>query len=214
MKNYAQRYFWFTLGILINSFGIALITRASLGTPPISSVPFVLSLRFSPTFGQVTFVFNLLFILEQILLLRQQFHPIQFLQLVVNLVFSACIDLGMYLLDWFTPESLIAKLLSLSAGCAVLAAGICIEVAPNVLMVPGEGMVKAISTAFHLEFGSVKVAFDTSLMILALLLSLFFFHELQGIGAGTVLSALLVGRFISLWNKTLPFIPHIRSLPE
>ena len=46
-----KRYIVFTIGVLINSFGISFITKASLGTSPISSVPYVLSLRFEPTLG-------------------------------------------------------------------------------------------------------------------------------------------------------------------
>lgn len=49
----------FTAGLLVNSFGVALITKAALGTSPISSIPYVLDLRFAPTFGQFTFVLNL-----------------------------------------------------------------------------------------------------------------------------------------------------------
>lgn len=45
-KRIALRYLFFTLGLLINSFGIAFITKSSLGTSQISSLPYVLSLRF------------------------------------------------------------------------------------------------------------------------------------------------------------------------
>ena len=40
------RYLIFTLGVLVNSFGIALITKGALGTSPISSLPYVLSLNY------------------------------------------------------------------------------------------------------------------------------------------------------------------------
>ena len=59
--------------------------------------------------------------------------------------------------------------------------GICIEVAPDILMA------------------------------IALILSLLFFHRLNGIGIGTVISAVLVGLFVSLFHKTLPFIKTIES---
>ena len=212
MKNIIYRYFWFTLGILINSFGIALITKAAMGTSPISSVPYVLSFRFPLTFGQITFIMNTCFIIGQIILLRRDFHPVQFLQIIVNLIFSACIDLGMFLLSWFTPQTLAAELFSLITGCAVLAVGISIEVAPAVLMVPGEGIVNAISRTFGWNFGSVKVAFDVTLMGTAVLLSFLFFHRLQGLGAGTIIAALIVGRFVSIVNKRLPLISYIRNL--
>ena len=62
MKTYLQRYFWFVIGIIINSFGVALITKAGLGTSPISSVSYVLSLQFPFTLGQFTFIVNMIFI--------------------------------------------------------------------------------------------------------------------------------------------------------
>ena len=36
VTRYGKRYFWFAAGILINAFGVAAVTRAELGTPPIA----------------------------------------------------------------------------------------------------------------------------------------------------------------------------------
>ena len=69
-----KRYLVFIIGVLINSFGISFITKASLGTSPISSVPYVFSLRFAPTLGEFSFVLNSAFILLQLLLLRRDFQ--------------------------------------------------------------------------------------------------------------------------------------------
>lgn len=212
MRNWVYRYLWFTIGVIINAFGVAVITKAALGTSPISSVPYVLSLRFVPTLGQFTFVVNLLFIAAQVVLRGRKFPPIQFLQVVVNLVFSAFIDVGMKLLWWFEPASLPVKLAALVLGCAVLGCGISIEVAPDALLVPGEGVVGAIADRTGIRFGSVKVAFDVTLVAIALGLSLWFFHGINGLGLGTVVSALLVGRFVNLCNAHLPLVARIRLL--
>lgn len=212
MRNWVYRYFWFTIGVIINAFGVAVITKAALGTSPISSVPYVLSLRFVPTLGQFTFVVNLLFIAAQVVLRGRKFPPIQFLQVVVNLVFSAFIDVGMKLLWWFEPDALPVKLVALVLGCAVLGCGISIEVAPDALLVPGEGVVGAIADRTGIRFGSVKVAFDVTLVAIALGLSLWFFHGINGLGLGTVVSALLVGRFVNLCNAHLPLVARIRLL--
>ena len=40
--DFIKKWFYFIVGVLINSFGIALITKGALGTSPISSVPYVL----------------------------------------------------------------------------------------------------------------------------------------------------------------------------
>ncbi|WP_455611379.1 DUF6198 family protein, partial [Cloacibacillus porcorum] len=114
-----KRYLVFILGVLINSFGISFITKASLGTSPITSVPYVFSLRFTPTLGECSFVLNMLFIFLQLLLLRRDFQKIQLLQIAVNFVFSWFIDVSMLLLASFAPVSYAAKLVSLAAGCAI-----------------------------------------------------------------------------------------------
>lgn len=113
MKKLIFRYIWFILGILINSFGIVFITKASLGTSPISSVPYVLSFRFPLSFGAFTFLLNMLFILGEVILLRRQFRPYQYLQIVVNMIFSSFIDISMTLLESFTPTHFASQILSL-----------------------------------------------------------------------------------------------------
>lgn len=212
MRKLVYRYMWFTIGVIINAFGVALITKAALGTSPISSVPYVLSLRFAPSLGAFTFVFNLLFIAAQVVLRGRKFPPIQFLQLVVNLLFSVFIDIGMRALWWFEPSALPVKLVALVLGCAVLGCGISIEVAPDALLVPGEGVVGAITDRTGKRFGSVKILFDVTLVAIALALSVWFFRGINGLGVGTVVSALIVGRFVNLFNAHLPLIARIRML--
>lgn len=212
MRKLVYRYLWFTIGVIINAFGVALITKAALGTSPISSVPYVLSLRFAPSLGAFTFVMNLLFIAAQVVLRGRKFPPIQFLQIVVNLVFSVFIDIGMKVLWWFEPTTLPIKIVALVLGCAVLGFGISVEVAPDALLVPGEGVVGAITDRTGKRFGSIKIMFDVTLVIIALILSFIFFHGVNGLGIGTVVSALIVGRFVNLYNAHLPLIPRIRML--
>ena len=71
MSTLIKRYFFFILGLIINSFGVAFITKSALGTSQISSIPYVLSLKFTNLcFVQTTFIFNMLFILIQLLILK------------------------------------------------------------------------------------------------------------------------------------------------
>lgn len=208
----ALRYLFFAIGISINSFGIAVITKASLGTSPISSPSYVLDLAFPPTLGEFSFLVNMLFILIQVILLRRDFQPIQFLQIAVNVLFSALIDVGMAVLSPYTPEGLPLCLATLLVGCAILALGMAVEVAPNVVLVPGEGVVRAISAVTERPFGSCKVVFDITLVAIAVTLSLILFGSIRGLGIGTVISALLVGRLVNLFNRRLPFLAKIAAL--
>lgn len=208
----ALRYLCFVAGLLVNSFGVALITKATLGTSPISSIPYVLDLRFSPTFGEFTFVLNMVYILAQVALLRRDFQPVQILQVVANVIFSAFIDVSMGLLAWLNPDGVLACAGSLALGCAILALGIAVEVAPNVIVVPGEGVVRAISSTLGRPFGTCKLCFDASLVVIACALSFAFFGGLNGLGVGTVISALAVGPIVNLVNAHVPLVAAIRGL--
>lgn len=215
MSRQIERLVWFSAGILINSFGIVLITKGALGTSQISSIPYVLSLQLpSISFGMFSFIMNMVYIVLQALLLRRQFKPIQLLQIVVNVVFSASIDVFMAMLSFYAPQQLFTRVLSAVAGCIVLAFGISVEVAPDLIMVPGEGIVAAISKVSGRRFGSVKVVFDVTLILIAALLSWLFFGNIVGVGIGTLLSAVSVGQFVNLINRHVPLLQHIRALAK
>lgn len=133
MSRQIERLVWFSAGILINSFGIVLITKGALGTSQISSIPYVLSLQLpSISFGMFSFIMNMVYIVLQALLLRRQFKPIQLLQIVVNVVFSASIDVFMAMLSFYAPQQLFTRVLSAVAGCTRCSlSGISVEVAPD-----------------------------------------------------------------------------------
>ena len=65
-----RRILVFAMGLLVISLSIGFITKASLGTPPISSIPYSLSLIFpSLTLGNFTFILSLLLVLLQLVIL-------------------------------------------------------------------------------------------------------------------------------------------------
>ena len=80
-----KRYLIFFVGLFINSLGVALITKANLGTSPISSIPYVLSLDFSLTLGQFTIIFSVFLILLQIIILRKNFRLEDLLQIPMSI---------------------------------------------------------------------------------------------------------------------------------
>lgn len=198
-----KRYLIFLVGLYINSFGVSFITKAALGTSPISSIPYVLSLGFRPTLGQFTILFSLLLIFLQILILGKKFKPIDLLQIPVSILFGYFIDWSMLLLQGVEPELYFHKILYLLVGCVILGFGVFIEVAANVSMLPGEAFVRAVTIRFHTDFGTTKVCFDASMAIIAALISLPLFHSINGVREGTIVAALLVGLIAKGFGKLL-----------
>ena len=156
-----KRYIIFFIGLYINSLGVALITKASLGTSPISSIPYVLSLNFPFTLGNFTIFFSLFLIFLQLLILRKNFKLEHFLQIPISVLFGYFIDWSMILLGFVNPHLYLMKLIYLLIGCLILGFGVYTEVLANVAMLPGESFVRAIVMTWHTEFGVTKICFDS-----------------------------------------------------
>lgn len=202
-----MRYGIFLIGLFINSLGVSLITKANLGTSPISSIPYVLSLEFPWSMGVFTILFNVLLVILQLILLQKKFKPEYWLQIPVAVLFGWFIDLTMMLLGWMNPQGYLLEVVSLLIGCAVLGFGVYLEVLADVVMLPGESFVRAIVATWHTDFGITKICFDASMTVIAGVLSLIFFHGLQGVREGTIVAALLVGFLARLLGRWLSFLP-------
>ena len=129
MKNYTvRRFLLFAIALFINALGIAFITKALLGTSPITSVTYVLSMFTPLTMGQWTIALNLLFVaLEWPLMSRQERREdwkMYTLQIPIALCFGTFIDISMNMLAWVNPELYVGQIFYLLVGCVILAAGV------------------------------------------------------------------------------------------
>lgn len=205
----AKRYLVFLFGLFISSFGVSLITKANLGTSPISAIPYVLSLNFPFTLGQFTIAFSLFLILLQLLILGRNFKAEHLLQIPISVAFGYFIDLTMVMLGFVAPGSYPVKLVALLIGCVILAFGVYLEVVADVAMLPGESFVRAVTQTWKTDFGTTKVCFDVSMTMIAAVISLVLPHTLYGVREGTVIAALLVGFIARLFGRLLPFVPDL-----
>ena len=106
-KERLKRYIILTAGLLVNSLGVSLITKAELGTSPISSIPYVLSLNLPFSLGAFTVIFSLFLILLQLVILKKNFKLEHVLQIPVSVAFGIFIDIFMNILGYVQPNLLI-----------------------------------------------------------------------------------------------------------
>lgn len=184
--------------------GISLVTLAHLGTTPITSPPYVFSLFVPISFGMLTMLVNFLFVLIEIMLLGRDFPKIQYLQLFVGPILGAAIDFWSYLLIFIVQPYYYMQLAMVLIGCAVIAFSTILQLKAQVVNNPAEGIVKAIAFKTSIEFSKMKLYFDSSLVCLAAVISLIAFGSIQGIREGTVISALIIGPLIRIFQKQKP----------
>ncbi|MDO4289143.1 MAG: cytidylate kinase family protein [Eubacterium sp.] len=204
-----KRYLIFLVGLFVSSLGVSLITKANLGTSPISSIPYVLSLNFPLTLGNFTILFSVFLILLQLGILRKNFKAEHLLQVPISILFGYFIDMTMAFLFFVHPQSYLLKVVYLLIGCLILAIGVYAEVLANVAMLPGESFVRAIVETWHRDFGTTKVVFDVSMTVTAAVLSFIFVHRLEGVREGTIVAALLVGFLARILGHRLAFLERL-----
>ena len=193
-----KRYLVLCLGLTIMAFGVAFSIKAGLGTSPISSVPYVVSL-FSPlTVGTATICMHCVFILLQILLLRRQL-----MQLPVALLFGYLTDFAVWCIKGISCSSYLDQWALCAIGILLVGIGVSLEVTAGVVVLAGEGFVLAVCRVFPIKFGNMKIAFDVSLVIIGCILSFIFLHGLYGVREGTIAAAILVGTAARQINKLL-----------
>lgn len=215
-KNYTnkflmRRYLLFCISLFVNALGIAFITRAELGTSPITSVTYVLSMFTPFTIGEWTIMLNILFVvLEPFMMTRRDLKDdlrMFLLQIPISFCFGIFIDICMHhILFWLNPSTYPAMISALLVGCVILAVGIALEVKANAAMMAGEYFVKVITKRFHGEFGYIKLGFDVTLVAIACTLSLIFMSGIYGVREGTVIAALIVGPIVHFVSPYYRFL--------
>ena len=202
-KETAKRYLLFVISLFISALGVAFTKHGELGVSPISSVANVMSIKLDFfSLGIWLIIWNCVLILGQILILRKKFKPIQLLQIPLSFLFGYFTDFGLWLVGFIPAENYIICLVMVIIGIVILGFGVSLSVSANVIMNSGEAFVKAISDTANKNFGNVKIAFDVSCVVLALILSLLFFDfTIVGTREGTIISALCTGLAVKLFQK-------------
>lgn len=212
-----RRYLTFGVSLFIIACGISIITRSNLGTSPITSVPYVASLNTPVSLGTYFFLFTVVLICMQLLLLGKKGileRKVELLmQFPVAFVLSLFTDLAMWMTSGFIPEMYGVKILSLVVGCMVLALGICLEVMADVTMISAEYTIQFATLRFKKDFGSIKICFDVTLVLIAIACSWALSGRIEGVREGTVIAALITGPFVRMIMPRLLPVRHWLSQP-
>jgi len=206
-KDIIKKYLVFVLGLYFLASGVVLIVRSALGTTPISSINYVMSLNSPLSLGTCTFIINLILILGQFWLIRNRHSRRDIVEIMLQIpfsfIFSAFIDINMSLTAGIQPPNYVLSVGLLLLGCLVQSVGVVLEIKPRVAMMSAEAFVKYASESCNKEFGKFKVWFDISLVTSAVVLSLLLSHRIEGVREGSVIAACLTGYIVTFLNQRI-----------
>lgn len=220
-KSTVLRILFYISGLLVLALGIILNTKSGLGVSPIISVAYSISTIGDFNFGNTTFMLYTVFVIIEIVLhtirnlrmrknankaLEPAVHKslplillMDLLQLPLSLIFTRFMNLFS---AWIPApgDNFVLKLVLLFFGIVLTGIGAAMSLNMRIIPNPGDGIVQAIADCIRKPVGFTKNCFDLCNICITISVSLIFAHHLIGIGLGTVLAVLGVGRVIALFN--------------
>ena len=196
------QYILFLTGLFIASMGVAFSTKAGLGTSPVASLPYSVSLVSSLlSFGGWLNVLSVIQIAVQVILLRKKCKPLEIvIQTILAFVYGYLTNLSCWLIRDIPVNGYPEQLLYMAVGCIVLAFGIWMQLKGGVAMLPGEAMNRAVSEVTGKRYENIKILFDIIYIALSAVICLVFLGELKGVREGSIIAAVAVGLLIKLYN--------------
>lgn len=192
----------YVVGLFIMNIGIAFSIKSNLGSTPVVSVPYAISLITGIDIGICNTLFQCFLVLIEFLLLRSAFHPKHFLQVFVGILFGAFTSISMIILSIIPQASVLwVQILFLILGILFLAFGLFLYVPTNVVPVAVDGLTQTVSITTNQSFTKIKVIMDISWIVLSWILSFVFIGHFDGsAGIGTIIAAMSIGTTVKLMN--------------
>ena len=226
-KALIYRIVFYLLGLLVLALGLTLNTKAGLGVSPIISVSFSVAEIWDFNFGNTTLVLYALFVVVEMALHLMQYRRfrsddiahakqadlrltllLDVLQFPLSLVFTRFLNLfsgwiptletdyvGSFLGSF--PGRFLFLCLAIVLTGVGAAASLDMRLVPN----PGDGIVQAIADTVGKSVGFTKNCFDLCNITITIVISMAFAGRLTGVGVGTVVAVIGVGRVIALFNR-------------
>ena len=198
-KTWAVRFILYLLGLNLIAVAVVLNIRYDLGVAAFSSVMYAISEIYKISLGTASIICYLIFVAVQCILSRRV--TVQYLlEVPLSFAFGLLTDLYDWLVPDFTAPVLLRAVLFILT-MFVTGMGVFLCVKTNLVLTPTDGIVKTIADVFLFPFSATKNIFDLSLVAVSVLLCLLNHTPFYGIGVGTVLTAVFVGRIIRIYEK-------------
>ena len=213
-KAYGYRILFYLIGLLALAIGLTLNTKAGLGVSPIISVSYSVSVITGQNFGNMTFVLYGIFVVIELAL-----HTVRILlgkmgdgkgrwlvllkdalQFPLSLVFTRFLNVFSAAIPDFSEGPLAVRLVVLLFAILFTGVGAALSLNMRIIPNPGDGIVQAIADCIGKSVGFTKNCFDLLNICITFTIGMAFTGHLVGIGLGTVLAVLGVGRVIAFFN--------------
>lgn len=227
-RQWINRIIIYLLGLLVLALGISLNAKAGLGVSPIISVAYSISLIGGLNFGNTTLGLYVFFVFLEVVIhfaksrkdagmtgylpegqkrRNERFlFLMDLLQIPLSIVFTRFLNVFNAILpDYSTVGEPGAVRLAMQSGAlfiGIVCTGIGAAMSLGMRMIPnpGDGIVQAVADYTKKEVGFAKNCVDIINVAVSVGIGFVFAGRLTGVGVGTIVAVVGVGRVIAVFN--------------
>ena len=212
MRKKVFQFTWLFIGVILISIGIALMNKSGLGQTAYSGFANVIGQVIHIKSGTMLIVFNMSCVLGQMILLRKNFHALQWLQVLVSYISGIVVNFWIYdfvLTSGFIPANYLIQWVLTILGILAISFGVAIVMASETIKMPLEALVLVISERVHQPFSRLRTLVDVVSIGCGLILILIFKLSFSTLREGTWISMVLLGTSMGI---TFPLAKRVLAL--
>jgi uncharacterized membrane protein YczE len=201
---FLRRLLLYIAGYFVLAFGVAFIVRGNLGTTPVNSIAYTLSIILPADLGFITGLVYGSYVFVQLAILRKEFRPVDFFQIAAAICFGGFVSFWDRILAFTTPDFYLWRLLLVLGGIVITGLGISIYLRANMIPLPPEGLILAIQQKKRKwKLHNIKVFSDCMIVFAAIAVSFIAAGRVVGVREGTIIAMLGIGRSMGFFSALL-----------
>lgn len=195
----------YVLGIILLALATALTQAADFGLSPLAAPSYILHLKLSEylsffTFGRTEILLEIILLFLTSIITRR-FKKKFLFSFVTAAFYGVVLDCWVIILRLIPAEHIVTRGFLFGLGLLICSAAVALFFRTYLPPTAYEIVVKEISDKFKLDTGKFKTVFDCLCLAVSVAASLLFFGAINGMGIGTVVSALANGFFIGKFSE-------------
>ena len=186
-------YVQYVGGILILTLGVALSSKAGLGTGSLDSINFALASRTQLNLSIVIVLMAFIAIFISAVIRRGK---LSFKTLMTALFMGVSTESWVKIIEVINVDTIAQQIIIFALAIFCVSLGIAIYLRPKFPANPNDDIIVALNEVLGLKMGTAKLFIDIIAIVIALLLK-------GPVGIGTVLMTVLIGPIVNLINSII-----------
>ncbi len=210
-----KKIIMYSIGLFFLALGVTISIKSNLGISPTNSVPYAISRVTGYQIGTMATTYFCFLILVQWMIVGKKFKLINIFQILFSTIFGYFLDFTNFLLVGFPQaQDFVIQIVLMVISIIVIALGLLFYLTAGIVAMPPEATIKVITEKINGNFAKIKVVFDCVSVTVSILLSYICLGHVEGIGIGTIISAIFVGKMLGVFNRNVKVhLEKIVSVP-